>query len=556
MRWTLMRGMPLVAALQTFWLMHMIVAREYIVSVFELGRAWLLLHRLIAVSGFFIVSGVGLLGFFRWDQSGSTVVMHFACADSVFYGGCAWAVGSALLSWRLQNGEALAPWDTWHRMRSAQAPVAAVCFCIMSVGGISIATAHDNHPDFFKWNWWDSVQEMARNDFTAYCSGSQGWHSLPPINQVAVIEWLLLVFLFVTQLTTHADCELYFSIRRADSGFPPPAGPMDDEQKAHTRRCADQLCQGKPPALSKFQARCVLGLTASVFFASASTSYIFWIQRGCKVFFPFPSELGIHRDAQLSVQWAGLFAGLLLGAWISHTERARYHLLRVSRSSAGWYLLHSLTVISGAAFASAVGLLGFLPWDRYFFNHLVCLGNIFAWGILWTMGSTLLSYRLNLHEGIRDFAVIPHMWLVQGGLSCWACGFAALLDISFAHVMASEAELFGWGWWLELGRSSQGAGFTEFCRHELRELWSLRLMAIAEWAFYGVLALFIVTAHLDSELYYAYARQSQPRPGKQLSSNARRELGDTCGGQRLRIAALATLIVVGTALSAVSRGAS
>eukprot|EP00442_Polarella_glacialis_P030119 CAMPEP_0115073994 /NCGR_PEP_ID=MMETSP0227-20121206/15101_1 /TAXON_ID=89957 /ORGANISM="Polarella glacialis, Strain CCMP 1383" /LENGTH=204 /DNA_ID=CAMNT_0002460927 /DNA_START=363 /DNA_END=978 /DNA_ORIENTATION=+ len=157
------------------------------------------------------------------------------------------------------------------------------------------------------------------------------------------------------------------------------------------------------------------------------------------------------------------------------------------------------------------------------------------------MGSTLLSYRLNLHEGIRDFAVIPHMWLVQGGLSCWACGFAALLDISFAHVMASEAELFGWGWWLELGRSSQGAGFTEFCRHELRELWSLRLMAIAEWAFYGVLALFIVTAHLDSELYYAYARQSQPRPGKQLSSNARRELGDTCGGQRLRIAALATL---------------
>ena len=188
-----------------------------------------------------------------------------------------------------------------------------------------MAAAQDANPDFFTWDWWDRTQHTARSDFGAYCEGTEGWHSMPWINVLAALEWLLLASLFAAMALAHADCELHFSLC---DGRAFPAGE-GSPSSSWPPGCVDQLCQSAEPLLTRAQGRALLAGVILNPLATCGAAYRSWLQRGCLAFAPAVSDLGLLPGAPGRVfNWGLLLEGLLLCAWVAHTESLRCRILR------------------------------------------------------------------------------------------------------------------------------------------------------------------------------------------------------------------------------------
>eukprot|EP00403_Amphidinium_massartii_P041175 CAMPEP_0178453840 /NCGR_PEP_ID=MMETSP0689_2-20121128/45024_1 /TAXON_ID=160604 /ORGANISM="Amphidinium massartii, Strain CS-259" /LENGTH=292 /DNA_ID=CAMNT_0020079703 /DNA_START=192 /DNA_END=1070 /DNA_ORIENTATION=+ len=193
-------------------------------ATFLLGAAAAVV--LLTLSGCYLTwlgSGCGtfFIGSYPWDVY---IVEHFLCADAIFYGGCAWGCGNVVISWTLRHTAAIESWDPCPWLRSWQLPMSI--FTCVDLFGIAVlysaAYDMDGRNGFFVWEWWLGVQQLAREDFAAYCEG-RGWHEKGFINGMAVLEWVLLGCCFLAMVLSMPDVYLYQSWKQGC--FPPKDSP-------------------------------------------------------------------------------------------------------------------------------------------------------------------------------------------------------------------------------------------------------------------------------------------------------------------------------------------
>jgi len=230
--------------------------------------------------------------------------------------------------------------------------------------------------------------------------------------------------------------------------------------------------------------------------------YGMWIGHGCRAFLPFISDLGLH-GAMANVFLGGLLVtAVFMFCALPHIVDARRCLLSSLQVHSHWQTINSVVGLAGAAAAFGVGLLGFFPWDRVLFWHLLCADMIFGGGLVWAIGSWVLARRF---ASASCNSVANHTWdscrrrrrfQLPVAVACMCVLFFA--SVCFVGAFFSDPSIFtkdGLAKTLQLANSD----FDGYCTglvgwHGLA--W-INLAALAEWIYVALLVVGVVLAAAD-----------------------------------------------------------
>jgi hypothetical protein len=175
---------------------------------------WQVVNNVVACAGVATSIGVGVLGFFPWDR---LVFWHLICADAIFGGGLAWAIGSWILARRFasaSHGVAMHhTWDSCRRWRRFQLPVVLACVGILVVACACFVAAYVHDPIMFSNGGPKQILIRARSDFHGYCSAKHGWHANAWINLVALCEWIYVLLLVFGVIFSIVDLEAHVAVQ-------------------------------------------------------------------------------------------------------------------------------------------------------------------------------------------------------------------------------------------------------------------------------------------------------------------------------------------------------
>lgn len=236
-------------------------------------------------------------------------------------------------------------------------------------------------------------------------------------------------------------------------------------------------------------------LAMSLLVVTLATCYSLWLADGCLVFLPFVSDLGLHGTMR-PVFVAGLVAtSLPMIALLPHITVARHHLVQALHLPSGWRKANWMLSAAGASVVLAVGVLGFLPWDRALHTHLLCANIIFGGGVVWAIGSCLLARRFAQAAELETWHACPKVRAVQRAVAA-----ACILDLGFAYcslggAYLSSPDLFSWKELPLITRLARD-DFGSYCTGEQgwHALAWVNLAALAEWLLVAFLAISVAAA--------------------------------------------------------------
>lgn len=242
--------------------------------------------------------------------------------------------------------------------------------------------------------------------------------------------------------------------------------------------------------------------------------YVMWLEHGCRAFMPYISDLGLH-GAMAYVFLSGLVAtaGFMFHT-LPHLFLARHCLLGHLRVHAHWKVINGLVGIAGAVTALGVGVLGFFPWDRHLFWHLLCADLIFGGGFAWAAGSWMLARRFasaSCSTAVRytwDSCRCQRRLQLPVAVACVAV--LSFATVCFAGAFLSDPSMFtsvGLAKTLQLANSN----FDGYCTGRVgwHGLTWINFAALSEWIYVALLGSGVVLAAADLQAYSMVQRNLQ-----------------------------------------------
>jgi len=166
-------------------------------------RSYAVLNFMMLLGGAGIAGGVAALGFFPWDVA---IKPHLLCANTIFYGGTAWASCNAVLMRRLSKEQRAGHAGDWVKLRVAQGPLLLTSIVALILMLKSLGSAFSSEAEFA------TMLKLAQDNFPAYCHGKH----LDSVGRAALFEWLLVISLIGSVATWRPDFELYFAAPQSD----------------------------------------------------------------------------------------------------------------------------------------------------------------------------------------------------------------------------------------------------------------------------------------------------------------------------------------------------
>lgn len=256
----------------------------------------------------------------------------------------------------------------------------------------------------------------------------------------------------------------------------------------------------------------LIGLAVAVVVADFAVCYALWLGHGCMAFLPFISDLGLHGAMKATFVVGLVTASLLMLGAFPHILVARLRLLRALRLSRSWHVLNWLVAAAGIATAFGAGTLGFLPWDRFLYQHLVCANIIFGGGGAWAAGSWLLAQRFAA-AARETWSSCPRVRRLQLLVALACAADVAFVALCAGAAVASEPEKFEQGGVAEMLRLAN-RDFGAYCTGQ--QAWHaigwINCVALGEWLFIALLIVGFAAAGADLEAYCCVQRSMAALP--------------------------------------------
>jgi len=222
---------------------------------------------------------------------------------------------------------------------------------------------------------------------------------------------------------------------------------------------------------------------------------------------PYISDLGLHGGMRAVFTCGLIVTAVLMLCMLPHIVVARHSLLSALQVHRHWQKINGMIAIAGAATALGVGALGFFPWDRHLFCHLICANIIFGGGFVWAVGSWVLARRF-ASASCGKYAY--HTWdcccrrrqlQLPVAVACICVLFFA--GVCFAGAYFTEPTTFtttGLRQALELANSN----FAGYCTGDVgwHGMSWINFAALAEWIYVGLLVMGVVLGTADLEAHF------------------------------------------------------
>lgn len=262
--------------------------------------------------------------------------------------------------------------------------------------------------------------------------------------------------------------------------------------------------------------RCAVWATYSgcgVLAATLLLSYGIWVSDGCLPFLPFVSDLGLKGHMRLMFI-AGLeLSAVLFAVALPPIFLARRCLLNAHKAEEAWQKANVFITGCAVAVIGGVAALGFLPWDRIFWPHLLCAAIIFDSGFFWMFGSAALCHRLRSGSPRLFWGAGRRMRSVQLGLVPATACVGLLALVSLVGALTDDPRMFSEKILPSMVHIAV-RDFNEYCVG--REGWHLEpwinWLALSEWLYVACLILAVLSSSADLESYAAFSSSSASDP--------------------------------------------
>lgn len=419
-------------------------------------------------------------------------------------------------------------------------------------------------------NYFSKVMGLARQDFTAYCTGS-GWHGIPDVNNIALVEWTVLGLMFLSTLASSTDVELYMSCKNDCHPFPlddcGDAGgtPSRAREKESPRR-------GPGALLTVLQARILLGGAAVLLVATLGYCHAIWLRGHCALFAPFPTEFGMYAETRAIFKCGTLAFGILYSVWVLHVDHIQRWTIKHYRFPKVLLPCLLVSTVHGMCFAGTLISMPFFFLDEHFYQHAYMMAALLYFGAAWAGWSALFSYHADERfagEAMWKRFPVSAMKFVAAsltainasgvgafGASRGLAGAARGLASDVSATVGLPANLTDS--WFDKVEGIIAAQVNSTCdgRGVVQAGVGASLAAIPEWGFFGCFLLLMLLNHLEAEWcsgLQADLADGRPRKGRADLRCPQHNCAESRSTYTKALAALALMVAAGTACSALAR---
>lgn len=559
-------GNLLEGLLQAAWVVQLARAQRWLLVTVRAEGPWLNFHDLLLFAGFVVAGGTTCIGLFPWDRTGMVVRLHFVFAACVFYGGCFWGIANFLVSWRIRRDAPPLYREPLPLVHAAQPCLALGSLLIFSAAPLFLAAGFDKEPEFFHENYFDKVMVLARQDFKSYCTGS-GWHGIPDVNIIALVEWTVLGFMFLSTLASLADVELYMSCTSGCYPF-----PAEDGGASHAQSMTKEEREGPSLPLTVLQARTLVGGAALLLAATLCYCHAVWLRGHCLMFAPFPTAFGMYAEIRPIFKCGTLAFGIFYSVWVLHIGHIQRWTIKEYRFPK--LLLPGLlaATVHGICFAVVLMSMPFFFLDEHFYQHAYMEAALLYFGTAWAGWSALFSYHADDRFGDRTmwkrFPVSAAKFIAACLVAINANGVAAFgmsanLTVAAKGLALNVSATVGLSTnftagWFEKVEGIVAAQVNSSChgRGVVPAGAGASLAAVPEWGFFASFLLLMLLNHLEAEWCFgprADSEDSGPCPGRADPMCPRQRCAESRrASAKAALAAFALLVAAGTACSALA----